>query len=104
MKRKGLGHLDSNLAKALDLLGERWTLLVVQSLVDGHRRFETIRDQLGIARNILASRLNELVEAGVVERRPYSERPLRHEYHLTTMGHDLVTPLDHLSDWGKKWL
>ena len=104
MKRKGLGHLDSNLAKALDLLGERWTLLVVQSLVDGHQRFETIRDQLGIARNILASRLNGLVEAGVVERRPYSERPLRHEYHLTTMGRDLVTPLDHLSEWGEKWL
>lgn len=104
MKRKGLGHLDSHLAKALDLLGERWTLLVVQSIVDGHQRFELIRDELGIARNILANRLNGLIDAGVVERKPYSERPPRDEYHLTSKGLDLVTSLEHLSTWGKKWL
>lgn len=104
MKRKGMAHLDSNLARALELLGERWTLLVVQSILDGNQRFEGIRDHLGIARNILASRLTGLIEANVIERRPYSERPPRDEYHLTPKGHDLVKSLDELSAWGAKWL
>ena len=103
MKRKGLAHIDSDLARALDLLGERWTLLIVQTIRDGKVRFEAMRDDLGIARNILASRLEVLVEAGIVERRAYTDRPPRDEYHLTDRGHDLSASLDALAAWGKKW-
>ncbi|MFM9225042.1 MAG: winged helix-turn-helix transcriptional regulator [Actinomycetota bacterium] len=103
MKRKGFAHIDSDLARALDLLGERWTLLIVQTIRDGHVRFEALREELGIARNILASRLEDLVGAGVIERRAYTERPPRDEYHLTESGHDLSLSLDHLAQWGKKW-
>lgn len=103
MRRKGLAHIDSDLARALDLLGERWTLLIVQTIRDGKVRFEAIRDELGIARNILASRLDGLVEARIIERRAYTDRPPRDEYHLTDRGRDLSASLDALTAWGKKW-
>ena len=104
MKRKSLEHIDSPLANALEVVGEWWTLLIVQSVRDGSHRFEPIQRELKIARNILTDRLNTLVATGVLDRRLYQDKPERYEYHLTDMGHDLSRALDEMSSWGQRWL
>ena len=75
-----------SVAGALDVIGERWSLLIVREVLFGVRRFEEIQQDLGIARNVLQTRLERLVEEGVLERRLYRERPPRHEYFLTEKG------------------
>lgn len=70
----------------------------------GDHRFDSIQARLGIARNILTDRLNTLVDAGLLERVPYSERPARHEYRLTAMGHDFHPVLEALENWGNRWM
>ena len=91
-----------SIARSLELVGERWTLLILRDLFLGHRRFEALQSRLGIARNVLAARLEKLVAAGIVERRRYSERPLRHEYRLTAKGRDLWPVLVALMQWGDR--
>jgi DNA-binding HxlR family transcriptional regulator len=91
-----------SIARALEIVGERWTLLIVRNLFLGLRRFDELQDNLGIARNVLAARLEKLVEAGVVEKRTYSERPSRHEYVLTDKGRDLWPALISLMEWGDR--
>ena len=73
---------NCSVARSLEVVGERWSLLVVRDLMLGYHRFDELQERLGIARNILAARLERLAEEGVVERRLYQERPPRHEYHL----------------------
>ena len=92
-----------SIARALEVVGERWTLLVLRDLFLGLRRFEELQGDLGIARNVLTSRLEKLVEHGVVTKDPYSERPLRHEYRLTEKGVDLWPTVVSLLQWGDKW-
>lgn len=89
-----------SIARGLELVGERWTLLIVRDVFRGKRRFEEIQSSLGIARNVLTSRLARLVEEGILERRPYSERPRRDEYFLTEKGLDLWPVLVALMHWG----
>lgn len=80
-------------------------MLVLRDMwIGGPRRFEDLQRSLGIARNVLADRLGTLVAAGVVERCPYQERPLRHEYRLSLEGEELVPALVHLSAWGDRHL
>jgi DNA-binding HxlR family transcriptional regulator len=88
---------------ALDHLGDRWTLLVLREAFFGVRRFEELRRNTGAAKNILADRLARLVEAGILERRRYSERPPRDEYRLTEKGIDLWPVLVSLARWGTRW-
>src|ERR1700744_424284 len=78
-----------SIASALDVLGGRWTLLIVRELFLGVHRFDEMQRDLGIARNVLQTRLELLVEHGVVERRRYQERPERFEYRLTDRGLEL---------------
>jgi DNA-binding HxlR family transcriptional regulator len=87
-------------ARALELIGERWTLLVIRDVFVGLRRFDQIQDDLGVARNILASRLERLVDEGILERRPYSTRPRRDEYFLTEKGIGLWPVLVTMMRWG----
>ncbi len=68
------GQLCS-IARTLELIGERWTLLVIRDVFYGRRRFSEMRESLGVARNVLASRLERLVDEDILERRPYQERP-----------------------------
>ncbi|MEU4408554.1 helix-turn-helix domain-containing protein [Streptosporangium sp. NPDC023963] len=91
-----------SVARSLQVLGERWTLLIVRDALAGLTRFADFRDSLGIASDLLTSRLNALVEAGVMERRPYREpgARVRHSYHLTPAGQELVTVLASLQQWG----
>lgn len=93
-----------SIAAALQILGEKWALLAVRELFYGNHRFERIVQNTGAPRDRLTARLRALEEAGVVERRPYSERPLRHEYHLTEAGRDLAPVTQSLLAWGDRWL
>jgi DNA-binding HxlR family transcriptional regulator len=93
-----------SIARSLEVLGERWTLLIVRDILLGLRRFEELQRSLGVARNVLTDRLNRLVEARVLERVPYQRHPPRHEYHLTPMGHDLAVPVVSLMQWGDRHL
>ena len=91
-----------SIAKALEVVGERWTLLIVRDVMNGRRRFDQLQKGLGIARNVLTARLQRLVEEDILERRPYSERPVRHEYFLTEKGLDLWPTIVTLMHWGDK--
>jgi DNA-binding HxlR family transcriptional regulator len=89
-------------ARALETVGERWTLLIVRDALLGVRRFEDFQRSLGVARNVLADRLNRLVDEGVLEKRAYSARPPRHEYRLTEKGRDLWPVVHALVTWGDR--
>jgi DNA-binding HxlR family transcriptional regulator len=97
-------QLNCSIFHAMDLLGDRWTLLVVREAFMGVRRFTEMQRELGVARNVLTDRLNLLVDAGILERRRYQERPVRHEYRLTDMGKDLHPALLALMSWGDRYL
>jgi DNA-binding HxlR family transcriptional regulator len=88
LKRDYEGEVCS-IARSLELIGDRWTLLIVRDLVLGLSRFDEFLESLGIASNVLTDRLNRLVDEGIAERVRYSERPERFEYRLTTKGREL---------------
>ena len=88
-------------ARGLSVIGDRWTMLVLRDLFLGFRRFEEIQGRLGCARHILTDRLRKLEAAGAVTRRPYQERPLRHEYRLTEAGKALHPVIVTLIDWAE---
>ena len=94
---------DCSIARTLEILGERWTLLIVRDIFSGRRRFDQLQDGLGVARNVLATRLGRLIEEGVVEKRAYRERPVRHEYFLTEKGLDLWPVLIAMLAWGDRY-
>ena len=89
-----------SIARSLELVGERWSLLVIREVFRGNRRFGQMLEGMGVARNILASRLQRLCDAGILERRPYGERPDRFEYFLTEKGLDLWPVMVSLLHWG----
>lgn len=94
---------DCSIAAALSFVGDRWSLLILRDAFRGVRRFGEFCADLGIARNVLADRLDKLVAAGILEKVPYQERPLRHEYRLTAKGRDLSPALIALMRWGDRW-
>lgn len=102
MLKRDYPDQDCSAAYALELVGERWTLLVIRDIFAGLRRFDEIQRELGVARNILASRLQRLVDEGILERRPYSHNPPRHEYFLTEKGIDLWPVLVTMMRWGDR--
>ncbi|MDA0270774.1 MAG: helix-turn-helix domain-containing protein [Chloroflexi bacterium] len=104
MRGVALSDLHCSVARALDIVGERWTLLVLRDAFQGKRRFEEFSQSLPIARNVLASRLKTLVEHGILERRQYEERPPRFEYRLTDKGRDLYPVIVALVQWGDRYL
>jgi DNA-binding HxlR family transcriptional regulator len=91
---------DCSISHALEVVGERWTLLIIRDALLGLRRFDEFQRSLGIARKVLAERLRWLVDQGILERVRYQERPERYEYHLTRKGRDLHVALVGLQQWG----
>jgi DNA-binding HxlR family transcriptional regulator len=89
-----------SIAGALEVVGERWSLLIVRDVLLGVRRFDEMQANLGIARNVLQTRLTRLLEQGVLEKRLYQERPRRYEYRLTEKGLDLWPAIVALMNWG----
>ena len=89
-----------SIARALEVVGERWTLLVLRDVLLGHHRFDELVESLGVTRTVLSQRLRHLVDEGVLERTAYQERPERFEYHFTAKGRALTPVIAHLLWWG----
>ena len=104
MPKQSFANISCSIARAVDVVGQRWTPLILRDLFAGMARFEDIRRDLGIASNVLAARLEDLERHGVVERRQYQSTPARHEYVLTEKGRDLYPVIATLVAWGDKWL
>ena len=85
------------------VLGEPWTALILRDLFIGVTRFEALHEHLGVSRKVLALRLDRLAGEGIVERRPYAERPPRFDYVLTDKGWQLCDILLAISAWGDRW-
>lgn len=91
-----------SIAASLEVIGERWSILIIRDILLGRRRFSEIQESLGIARNVLSARLKRLTESDLIEARPYQERPTRYEYFLTEKGLDLWPVLVALIHWGDR--
>jgi len=102
MQRKSFGNMHCPIARSLDRVGEWWSILILRDALYGLTRFDEFQTSLGIASNMLTRRLNALVEAGLLERRRYSEHPPRDEYVLTDRGRDFHPVLLALLAWGNR--
>lgn len=102
MQRKSLVSDECPIARSLERVGEWWSILIMRDALHGLRRFDEFSRSLGIAPNMLTRRLNALVEAGMLERRAYSERPPRYEYVPTPKGEDFRMVLMSLVAWGNR--
>jgi DNA-binding HxlR family transcriptional regulator len=99
-----VGEPSCSIARTLEVIGDRWTMLILRDAFRGVRRFDAFQRDLGIARNLLTDRLTKLVEHGVLEKQLYQDHPPRYEYRLTRKGIDLSPALVALMRWGDKWL
>jgi DNA-binding HxlR family transcriptional regulator len=104
MNRKQIRGMRCSVARALSAVGDRWTVLILREAFLGVKRFELFRERLSIARNILTSRLRELVREGILEKTRYQEKPERFEYRLTVKGTALYPVLVTLMAWGDQWM
>ena len=103
MKTKSFSGMRCSIAGALELIGDRWALLLIRDLSLGLRRYDDLRASSGIPAATLAARLKHLTGAGIVERVRYQERPPRDEYRLTPKGRDLWKVSTALREWGDRW-
>ena len=102
MRHKTFADMPCPIARGLDRVGEWWSILILRDAFRGLTRFDQFRESLGVAPNILTRRLTALVEAGLLERRRYAERPPRDEYVLTARGRDFRPVLLALLAWGRR--
>jgi DNA-binding HxlR family transcriptional regulator len=102
MQHKSFGNMQCPIARSLERVGEWWSILILRDAFQGLTQFDQFQKDLGIAPNMLSRRLNALVEAGLLERRRYSERPPRDEYVLTERGRDFRPVLWALLAWGNR--
>jgi DNA-binding HxlR family transcriptional regulator len=98
-----LAAMQCSIARTLDAIGDKWSLLIIRDAFYGVHRFDDFQRELGVARNVLTDRLQKLVERGVLEKRQYEERPPRFEYRLTERGRDLVGVVLVMMRWGDRW-
>lgn len=103
MRLTSLSDMNCSIARTLDVVGEWWTLLIVRDALRGATRFDQFRENLGLSRGVLSSRLSKLTEQGILSRRQYSEHPPRYEYTLTEKGRALGPVLMSLMTWGDAW-
>jgi DNA-binding HxlR family transcriptional regulator len=101
--RRDYPDQNCSIAKSLEVIGERWTLLIVRDVMNGSRRFGELQRSLGVARNVLSARLQRMVDEEILERRAYQESPPRYEYFLTEKGLDLWPALIALLNWGDRY-
>ena len=103
MKRASFEAMNCSVARTLEVIGEWWTPLLIRDLFLGVSRFDDFHSRLGIARNVLTERLHRLVEAGIVEKALYQDRPERFDYRLTEKGRDLWRVITAMREWGDRW-
>jgi DNA-binding HxlR family transcriptional regulator len=104
MRWSEIGGETCSVARALSVVGDRWTLMILRDCFLGTRRFADFQRHLGAARNLVADRLAKLCADGILERRRYRDRPPRFEYVLTSMGRDLQPVMLALVAWGDRWM
>ena len=106
VRRSPVRPCDCNLARSFELIGDRWTLLILRSAMYGVRRYDDFQAELDVPRSVLSARLAALVDSGIMERREYREdgQRARIEYPLTKMGQELGLPFFAMTAWGDKWL
>jgi DNA-binding HxlR family transcriptional regulator len=102
MTRRSFDPKQCPIGRTLERVGDTWSLMILRDAVQGLSKFDQFEKSLGVAPNILTQRLNALVETGFLERRPYQERPVRHEYVLTELGHDFAPVLMALAAFGNR--
>lgn len=102
-RRKSFEAMDCSVAQCLEVVGEWWSLLIVRDALLGVSRFDDFEAHLGISRNVLAQRLDHLVDHGVLERVPYQDHPVRYDYRLSKKGRDLWKVLNAMRQWGDRW-
>jgi DNA-binding HxlR family transcriptional regulator len=97
---------NCTIGRAMEILGERWTVVVLREIFSGLRRFDEMRERTGIPRQVLSNRLALLVEQGILRRQPYQEpgARVRYEYRLTDKGMDLYPILVAVREWGDRYL
>ena len=103
MRRKSFEEMNCSVAQTLEVVGEWWSMLIVRDSFLGITRFDDFQQRLGISRNILADRLDHLVDKGVLARVPYQDHPVRYDYRLTDKGRDLWLVLTAMRQWGDRW-
>ena len=103
MRRSSFDDIACSVAQSLEIIGEWWTPLILRDAFLGITRFGDFQERLGIARNILANRLDTLVEHEVLKRVPYQDNPPRYDYKLTEKGRDLWLVVAALREWGDRW-
>ena len=103
MERKKFSGSPCPIARSLDVLGDWWNPLILRECLYGNSRFDELQSWLGISRNILTRRLAELVEAELLSKQAYQEKPARFEYVLTEKGHDACLVLLALMPFGERW-
>src|ERR1700753_3440885 len=103
MQRKSFSDMNCSIARALDQVGEWWSLLIVRECTQGATRFAEFQSVLGIAKNVLAARLERLTELGILERFPLEERAHADGYRLTRKGEQLYPIIVALMQWGDRW-
>lgn len=104
MRRTDTSQWPCTIARAADVLGDHWNLLIIRQACLGTRRFDDFQSALGIGRNILTSRLGRLVDDGLLRRSEYQSNPVRHEYRLTDKGREVYPILAAMAAWGDRWL
>jgi DNA-binding HxlR family transcriptional regulator len=104
MRKASFADMQCSIAQALEIVGEWWTLLIIRDAFLGVRRFDDFVDRLGISRNVLTTRLDTLVDAGVLERLPYDTGRGRYDYVLTDKGRALWPVMTTLRQWGDEWI
>jgi len=104
MQRKSFAEMECPMARAIEQMGDGWTLLIVRNALLGARRFQDFERALEIPPNTLSRRLEVLIDFGILERHRYDDRPPREEYWLTEKGRDLASVLLAFAAWGNRWL
>lgn len=103
MRTSQLVKMTCTIARAADVIGDPWTIMIMKELFLGQRRFDDIQTYTGVSPHLLSVRMKKLEKQGIVERRAYQQRPARYEYRLTGKGVDLWPVLIALKDWCARW-
>jgi DNA-binding HxlR family transcriptional regulator len=103
VQRTRFGDMQCSIARTYEVVGEPWSPLIIRDVFLGTSRFDGLQRNLGISRKVLTQRLAWMAERGILERRPYSKRPPRHEYVLTEKGLEFYEVLLAMAAWGDRW-
>ncbi|MEZ5217909.1 MAG: helix-turn-helix domain-containing protein [Ilumatobacteraceae bacterium] len=104
MRKASFADMNCSIAQSLEIVGEWWTLLILRDVFLGIRRFDDFVERLGISRNVLTTRLQTLIDAGVLRREAYDEARGRYDYFLTDKGRALWPVMTALRQWGDEWV